>query len=546
MMLIKPKYFLGLDCGSVSLKMVVMDEHLRILWSDYRRTQGEPLIHLQNAARAMFADERLAGVDEFAGIFTTGSGRSVLANLLDGESVNEITAHGLAAAHYYPETRTIIEIGGQDSKLILLDRVNGETVIAESQMNDICAAGTGSFLDQQAYRIGISVERLSEEACRSNNPAKISGRCSVFAKTDMIHMQQDGISVSDLAAGLCYAVSKTYVENLVKGRMICKPILFQGGVARNQGVRKALSEVLQLNEQDLVVPDNFDIMGAIGSILYGTKRRPCRKVSASEVLDRIEAAQATASKQRSQLNALTEQRIIVSESPIIDRSGEYAVPVYLGIDVGSVTVKMVAIDDDRQLLFKHYTAAKGTPIEAIQECFQKLREAYPNPVHVLGVGVTGSGRDYIANYLKADTVKNEITAQASGIAFLIPDVNSIIEIGGQDSKYIRIENGTIVDFVMNKTCAAGTGSFLAEQADRLGVPLEHFSARALAAIHPLDMGTRCTVFMETDCIHHQQSGKPKNDILAGLSYSIAKNYIEKVAGNRPLEGKVVIQGGNRF
>lgn len=188
----------------------------------------------------------------------------------------------------------------------------------------------------------------------------------------------------------------------------------------------------------------------------------------------------------------------------------------------------------------------GTPLEAVQECFRSFKNRFTGEIGVLGVGVTGSGRDYIAGCIQADVVRNEITAQVKGTTHLIPDVNTIIEIGGQDSKYIRVKNGVLIDFVMNKTCAAGTGSFLAEQADRLNVGLNRFGEMAFTAKMPLDLGARCTVFMETDCVHYQQTGHQKEDILAGLSYSIAKNYLEKVVGSRPLDGKTVIQGGIAF
>lgn len=540
------KYFLGIDCGSVSLKVIVMDEEKNVLWNDYQRTNGDPLKQLNISLKKMFCNIDKLNINEFEGIYTTGSGRFIIADIFNGEPVNEITAHGMAASYFYPNAKTIIEIGGQDSKLILLNKLdNNETVIVDSQMNDICAAGTGSFLDQQAYRMGISIEELSEKACISKNPSKISGRCSVFAKTDMIHLQQEGISIEDISSGLCRAVVRTFVENLIKGREIKLPILFQGGVARNNGVKEAFIDILKLQEKDIIVPNNFDVMGAIGAIFYGVKKNLSHKIKSEEILIKLKSEIHNSCENKG-LELLTEENIIDFKYPIVNQSYKKNLDVYLGIDVGSVSAKIAVIDKDKNVIFKYYAKNEGKPIDAIKECFTHFKTTYANGVNVKGVGVTGSGRDYVANYLKADVVKNEITAQAKGISTLIPDVNTIIEIGGQDSKYIRIENQAIVQFIMNKTCAAGTGSFLTEQADRLKINLSDFSKMAFNAKKPLDVGTRCTVFMETDCIHHQQNGESKEDIVAGLSYSIAKNYIEKVVGNQPIDGKIIIQGGIAF
>lgn len=335
------KYYLGIDCGSVSLKLVVMDDAKEIIWSDYQRTFGEPLTQLRLIFEKMADRGEMKDIHGFQGVYITGSGRFIIAQLLNGEPVNEITSHGMAGAYFYPDAKTIIEIGGQDSKLIFLDKLgNHETVIIDSQMNDICAAGTGSFLDQQAYRLGLSVAELSQKACLSRNPAKISGRCSVFAKTDLIHLQQNGISVPDLAAGLCLAVVRTYLENLIKGREIKKPLIFQGGVAKNEGVRQAFCNLLQLGDHDLIIPDNFAVMGAIGSVLYGLKKNRGNPVTREELFQKI-AHQNRVGKQGGGLELLSKKKVIECPAPLEEISLSN-LNVYLGIDVGSVSAKMVA------------------------------------------------------------------------------------------------------------------------------------------------------------------------------------------------------------
>ncbi|MEW6618371.1 MAG: acyl-CoA dehydratase activase [bacterium] len=547
-MINNPKYYLGIDCGAISLNLAILDDTKRLIWRNYQRTHGDPLNVLKRSMDRLFSE---VDIEEFEGITVTGSARQLIVGIVDSESINEITAHGLAGAFFYPDAKSIIEIGGQDSKLIFLDKnTKGETIIVDSAMNDICAAGTGSFLEQQAFRMGISIEELSEGAYRSVNPAKIAGRCSVFAKTDMIHLQQEGVPINDLSAGLCYALARTYLEIFIKGRKLKPPILFQGGVAANIGMKKAFTEVLNLNKGDIIVPPNFDIMGAIGCALYVIKKGIIARRLTKESLREKLCSIAEVKREKLSLPRLSFKYVKQVDSKV-NRLSKYnncsVNEVYIGIDVGSVSTKIAVIDEDKNLIYKHYTSTHGKPLEAVKICLNDFREYCNGNVKVKGVGVTGSGRSFIANFIGADIVKNEITAQATATVIMVQDVDTIIEIGGQDSKYIRINKGTIVDFVMNKTCAAGTGSFLSEQADRLQIDLnQEYSDLAIAANNPVDMGNRCTVFMESDCIHYQQNNTPKQDIVAGLSYSIAKNYLEKVVGNRPIGDKVVFQGGVAF
>ncbi len=537
-------YYLGIDCGSVSLKAAIMDREKKIIWKDYQKTYGRPQDVLKRTMRKLFNSLDIQALEA---VVTTGSARNVIAEIMNGEAVNEITTHGLAGAFFYPEAKSIIEIGGQDSKLIILEKNSfGETVIADSAMNDICAAGTGSFLEQQAFRMGISIEELATRACGSQRPAKIAGRCSVFAKTDMIHLQQEGVPVEDLSAGLCEAVVRTYIENLVKSRKLKKQVLFQGGVALNAGMKKAFARLLALDEEEIIVPTHADIMGAIGAGLYAFRKDLHRHQEKNEILNALNKSSLSP---RSSVSLPGLKDALVEEKPTqtymigkdIDLNG-----VYLGIDVGSVSAKIAVVDEGKNLVYKYYTETHGDPLTAVKKCITGLREHCGNQLDIKGVGVTGSGRNYIAQFIGADIVKDEITAQAAAAAALVPTVDTIIEIGGQDSKYIRLKNGSITDFVMNKTCAAGTGSFLAEQADRLKTRIEDFSDLALTAANPVDMGTRCTVFIESDLVHYQQNNYHKEDILAGLSYSIAKNYLEKVSGNRPMGDTIVFQGGVAF
>jgi predicted CoA-substrate-specific enzyme activase len=538
------RIFMGIDIGSVSLNIAVIDERLRLLESVYERTRGQPIPVLIDALRGV---ER--HFPELCGAVCTGSGRDLIANVMGVGRENEIITQAKAVAYLHPEVRTVIEIGGQDSKLIFLERDerSGRTVIVDHALNEICAAGTGSFLDQQAYRLGISIDEFSNLATRAEKPTTIAGRCSVFAKSDMIHLQQEGTSQEDIIAGLCYALARNYISNLGKGKRLVKPIAFQGGVAANKGVVKAFEELLELKAGGLIIPEHFKVMGAIGAAMIASERdsdAPIRLQVATEVLNHYLARKA-GEAEVGHLKRLTyngdgsnpsnECGILMKQ----DRS-----KVYMGIDVGAVSTNIVVLDESRKLLGMKYLMTEGNPIESVRKGLREIGQEMKDLVEVQAVATTGSGRYFVGDFVGADLVINEITAQAKATLDIDKTVDTIFEIGGQDSKYIRLKNGAVVDFEMNKVCAAGTGSFLQEQADRLDINIEEeFSKLALSSKAPVDLGTRCTVFMESDLIHHQQVGSLKVDLLAGLSYSIANNYLEKVVGNKRIGEKIYFQGG---
>ena len=538
------KAFMGIDIGSVSLNIAVIDEKLRLLESVYERTRGQPI----PALITVFEDLQRR-FPELCGALCTGSGRDLIADVMRIDKENEIITQAKAVAYFHPEVRTVIEIGGQDSKLIFLeqDEKTGRAVIVDHALNEICAAGTGSFLDQQAYRLGISIDEFSSLAARAEKPATIAGRCSVFAKSDMIHLQQEGTSQEEIVAGLCYALARNYISNLGKGKRFAKPIAFQGGVAANKGVIKAFEELMGLKPGELIIPENFKVMGAIGAAMMALER-------GSDTRIRIQAAKEAlkdylASKENvAQVGHL--KRLVfngdgshqLDECPVLRE--QHKTKVYVGIDVGAVSTNIAVLDEKKKLLAMKYLMTEGNPIESARQGLKEIGREIKDLVEVQAVETTGSGRYFVGDFVGADLVINEITAQAKATLDMDGNVDTIFEIGGQDSKYIRLQNGAVVDFEMNKVCAAGTGSFLQEQADRLDIDIEEeFSKLALSSKAPVDLGTRCTVFMESDLIHHQQVGSPKVDLLAGLSYSIASNYIEKVVGNKRIGKRVYFQGG---
>ncbi len=534
------KKYIGLDIGSVSVKSVLINEHKEILENHYIRTHGQTVETFLLVLKEMF---NRTHIDDIDGIAITGTGGKMVSELMNIAFVNEVVAHSKAATTLHPEARTIIEIGGEDSKLMLIeqDETTKQIKVADFSMNTMCAAGTGSFLDQQATRLGVSIENeFGELSLKSKNPPRIAGRCSVFAKTDMIHLQQEGTPVYDIVAGLCYAMARNFKSNIGKGKEFTKPIVFQGGVAANVGMVKAFLDTLELKPEELIIPKYFKVMGALGAaftIIDKELHTPFRGLKEVEEYLRERGAKT------SNLEPLRAEHYHIVDGVHSIAEGE-KVEAYVGVDVGSISTNIVVIDKDKNILSRRYLMTAGRPLEAVKQGLYEVGLEVGDKVNVCGAGTTGSGRYLTGDFIGADIAKNEITAHATAAANVDKNVDTIFEIGGQDSKFIRLENGAIVDFAMNKVCAAGTGSFLEEQAEKLSVSIKgEFSNRALSSCCPSHLGERCTVFMESDLNHHQQRGTSKDDLLAGLSYSVVLNFINRVVEDRKIGNTIFFQGG---
>src|SRR3989337_4099788 len=366
----------------------------------------------------------------------------------------------------------------------------------------------------------------------------------------MIHLQQAATPDYDIVAGLCYAVARNFKSSIGKGKDFIRPVAFQGGVAANLGVRKAFKDVLELNDDEFIIPKHFASMGAIGSIFNTVEKGKC--ISTFKGLGEFEEYIKYGRKKEKGLDSLSCPEKHPSQS---DKTGYWGqisnlspngekIPVYLGIDVGSTSTNVILIDKNMRLVSRRYLATAGRPIEAVRQGLLEVGDECGDKVEVIGVGTTGSGRYLTGDFVGADVIRNEITAQATAAAAIDPTVDTIFEIGGQDSKYIALKDGVVVDFEMNKVCAAGTGSFLEEQAERIGIKIrEEFSNLSLGCAGPASMGERCTVFIESDMVHHQQKGAAKDELVAGLSYSIVHNYLNRVVGDRRIGNKIFFQGG---
>lgn len=563
----------GMDIGSISVNTIVVSERSGIVFERYTWCQGRPFGRVLEILRELERDLIVGTSAEIASLSWTGSGGERAAELVGGSFVNEIVAQSTAVGLLHPEARTVIEMGGEDSKLIFMESAGEGSQLSDFVMNGACAAGTGSFLDQQAKRIGVSIEEeFGRLALTSAHPPRIAGRCSVFAKSDMIHLQQIATPVEDIVAGLCFAVARNFKSAMGRGRELPAPVLFQGGVSQNAGVARAFREILNLEDEGLVIPEHNTTMGAIGAILH---RRPglasqFRRGLPSSVghaatatgtvalagdatsddsyrgVAALEAYLADRSPTAGALSALRPAGATLNKSTRALPTEQQTDPldVFLGLDIGSLSTNVVLIDAENRVVARRYLRTASRPLEAIRRGLAEIADEVGDRVRVRAAGTTGSGRYLTGDFIGADCIRNEITAQATAPIAHDPTVDTIFEIGGQDSKYISIRDGVVVDFEMNKVCAAGTGSFLEEQAEKLDISIfDQFSELAFASPSPTQLGDRCTVFMESDLNSHQQQGASTRDLVGGLAYSIVHNYIQKVVGDKPIGEKVFFQGG---
>lgn len=539
----KPKLHLGFDIGSISVNTVLIDRDKNILEEHYDYSHGKPFHVLRDVLGGMI-DRHC--IENFSGIAITGTGGKLAAELIGGSFVNEIIAHASSVAEMYPQVRSVIEMGGEDAKLILMENreVTHKSQLSDFTMNTLCAAGTGSFLDQQAKRIGVSIENeFGEMALKSKNPPHIAGRCSVFAKSDMIHLQQIATPVHDIVAGLCYAVARNFKSNMARGKQLKKPIIFQGGVAANTGVVRAFRDILNIEGDELIIPEHHASMGAIGAIYHVMDNRQKVK-QAFKGLDALDDYLRSENSSSAHLDSLSISNATYNTDVVFKHTGPGKLDVYLGLDIGSLSTNVVLIDDENNVVARRYLPTASKPLDAIQKGLSEIFREVGDKVEVKAAGTTGSGRYLTGDFIGADTIQNEITAQAAAAIAYDPTVDTIFEIGGQDSKYISIENGVVVDFEMNKVCAAGTGSFLEEQAEKLGINIkEEFGELAIGAQKPTRLGDRCTVFMESDLNSQQQKGTAKENLVGGLAYSIVHNYLQKVVGDKKIGDKIFFQGG---
>ena len=537
----KNKFFsqepvLGLDVGSINVHAAYIgnEDGASIMFSI--PLKGDPL---ESIGEVLSMISSRAGGARMKTVIT-GIGRDLFIPVEGIGRLNDISAAANAASLLVPSAASILEIGGHFSKWILLD---GDGEIRDYALNELCAAGAGAFLEQQASRLHLSIEELAGLAAEAPRGAPVAGRCSVFAKSDMIHLQQKGTPVEEIAYGLCLALARNYAATVLKGRKLATPAAVTGGGGSNPGLVRALREIFDIKGKDLLVHEHHNLFGAVG---------------AASAASTLAEADRTIDELSSEIRILSGRR--KTGVSTFDKFGEVAsagdgieeLPdpstlsgdVFLGVDVGSVSTDFALVNSDGETLAGVYLPTRGRPVAVIEEGLSILDGKVGNRVRVRAVATTGSGRYLAEKFLEADAARNEISAQLRSTAHYFPEVDTIFEIGGQDSKYISVRNGSIRDFQMNKICAAGTGSFLEEQAERLKLSIiGEFADTALGSEAPADLGSRCTVFMDTELVHALQRGTSAADVTAGLAYSIARNYLDRVVMNRPIGEHVVFQGG---
>ena len=512
---------MGIDIGTFALKAVVLDREGHVIWK-------RSVPHKNKVKKALLEVLDALGGEEYC-IGICGSMKHLAG--LDDCSFHEILCLCKAQGIHSTKTNSIIHLGAQKTYYIALR--DGKK--PQIYQNSNCSSGTGSFFEEQAGRLGIPLEHISEVVRKAESIPHIAGRCSVFSKTDMIHKMQEGVRSADLLNGLCYALVRNYKGSVLKNRDILKPVLFSGGVMKNAGVVHALCDLLGLENGDYIFDEDADYYCAIGAAMSSKE-----VLTLGELRQRI--CQGSLAEASSSLPPLSE---FMDDTDKTDwRAGGF-VPgnAYLGIDVGSTSINLVLLGEGGEVEYASYVKNAGRPLDVVREEMEKLMAQLPSGTGIKRMAVTGSGREYIAEQVGADLAVNEITAQTLGAVLNWPDTDTIFEIGGQDSKYMCVKDGSMADFEMNKVCAAGTGAFLEEQIAKLGISMEEFLRYALQSKTPCELGDRCTVFIESSITRALGEGRSMEDVCAGLAYAIASNYLGRVVNQKPVGEKIAIQGG---
>ena len=526
-----------------------------LLVTSYRRIKGSPA---QAAFDLLEQLRRNLPPDTITGVRMTGTGSRILAERLGVTFENEFKAIARAVGALHPDVRYVFEMGGETSKFIELEHSpeTGRVGIVDYQTNGDCAAGTGSFMDQQASRLLYSIEQVGDIVLQAGKAATIAGRCSVFAKSDMIHAQQKGYEPPEVLRGLCDAVVRNFRGAITHGKTIDGKVAFIGGVAINKGAAQAMRAAFELSEEEMIIPLYYAWMGAIGAALLeadaGAEPRPVA-LDLAPLKDLRISGFPTSPPLSMDRVILLRNRVKPFAWPKDSAGRPKPIEAYLGVDVGSVSTNLVVLDAEGNLIKEIYTKTDGRPVEVVNRGLSEIFAEMGPLLTVKGVGTTGSGRELIGELIGADIVTDEITAHKTGATFIADTLldgrrpDTIFEIGGQDSKFISLEDGIVVDFAMNQACAAGTGSFLEEQAEKLGINIiGEFSELALSSEAPIRLGERCTVFMERDVNSYLQRGAEKRDLVAGLAYSIVHNYLNRLVAARKIGDTIYFQGGTAY
>ena len=528
---------IGLDVGSTTIKCVVLDETDKIVYSTYERHFSHIVEKSEELLRRVA--EQYTPVAQLA---ISGSAGMGMADSVNVPFVQEVFATRVAANRLAPGTDCIIELGGEDAKILFL--TNG----TEVRMNGSCAGGTGAFIDQMATLLKMSADEMDTAAQNAEKTYTIASRCGVFAKTDVQPLINQGGKAADIAASIYQAVVNQTIAGLAQGRPITGNVLYLGGpLTFSSCLRRSFDETLGVTG---TCPENSLLFVALGAAYYAD--RECDLMEVAEALKNRGASETYRSQPalfESELDyEAFRQRHAKAAVPRVPFGADYDAPVHIGIDSGSTTVKLVVIDDEERILFTDYRPNLGNPVPLIRQVLQKLYDEHP-ALHVASVTTTGYGEDLAQHAFHTDYGVVETVAHFTAARHFLPDVDFIIDIGGQDMKCFKIEQGAISNIFLNEACSSGCGSFLQTFAEALGRDVKDFAKLGLFADRPVDLGSRCTVFMNSSVKQAQKDGATIENISAGLSISVVKNAIYKViraASPEELGRNIVVQGGTFY
>ena len=536
---------LGIDIGSTTVKIAVLDTSDHLLFADYQRHYAN--IRETLTSLLMQAHEKLGNITVAPMI--TGSGGLTLANHLEIPFVQEVISVASALEFAAPQTDVAIELGGEDAKIIYFEGGN-----VEQRMNGICAGGTGSFIDQMASLIQTDACGLNEYAKNYQEIYPIAARCGVFAKTDIQPLINEGATKEDLSASIFQAVVNQTISGLACGKPIRGHVAFLGGPLHFLSeLRAAFVRTLKLDEDHTIIPENSHLFAAIGSALNYKEdtilplesilNKLSGEIHMEFEVDRLEPLFQSEAEYRAFLSGHRSNK--VPSRSLIDYEGN----CYLGIDAGSTTTKTALIAEDGSLLYSFYANNQGSPLAACIRSIQEIYAQLPEKAHIVHSCSTGYGEALIKAALKLDEGEVETVSHYYAAAFFAPDVDCILDIGGQDMKCIKIKHQTVDSVQLNEACSSGCGSFIETFAKSLNFSVQDFAKEALFAKNPIDLGTRCTVFMNSKVKQAQKEGASVADISAGLAYSVIKNALFKViklTEASQLGKKVVVQGGTFY
>ncbi len=535
----------GLDIGSTTVKIVILDKDLNMIYSNYERHFSDTKTTLYNVLTKLVKDFPDA---DFT-MSLTGSGALDISKVLNINFIQEVISCKLAVEKLIPQTDVVIELGGEDAKIIYFDK------FIEQRMNGTCAGGTGAFLDQMASLLNTDTNGLNELAKTYETIYPIASRCGVFAKTDIQPLLNEGARKEDISASIFQAVVNQTISGLACGRLIKGKVAFLGGPLNYlPELRKRFIETLKLKDDEIIVPENAHLLVANGAALASLETESFSSKSLKEKLKTFKSAKFTEGKTLPPLFETEKDYKEFKERHDKDKVKKvdlktYKGDAFLGIDAGSTTTKIVLIDKEGSLLYSLYGNNKGNPLSSVISMLKQLYAELPKDVTLRFSGVTGYGEKLIQTALNVDLNEIETIAHYTAAKKFLPNVNSIIDIGGQDMKYIKLKNNSIDNIMLNEACSSGCGSFLETFAKSLGLTIEEFVDEALKSKAPVDLGSRCTVFMNSKIKQAQKEGYSVGDISSGLSYSIIKNAIQKVMKVRDvstLGENIVVQGGTFY